>query len=60
VTRIVAIVVAWVVAAGCAEGREEIIETNVPLYLEAGAPSGSADGGGAVAAPNEGGVDAMR
>ncbi len=43
----VALVGALLVAlAACAGGREEIIETNVPLYMEAGvapaAPSASA------------------
>jgi hypothetical protein len=42
------ILVACVLLGACAEQREEIIETNVPLYMEAGAPSAAPSGSGSV------------
>ena len=41
-----------VTTAACAGGREEIIETNVPLYMEAGVAEA-----GALAAPSASAVD---
>ncbi len=50
------VVVACVILGACAEQREEIIETNVPLYMEAGAAAAVAPAQASAQAVSGGGT----